>query len=142
MDVTAPVPTEDERRLTLIMYILAIFSGWLAPLIIFLIKRDSKFVSFHSLQTLFFHIFYLLLAMVGVVAWFAFMIATAASAAADPKAGPPLAFFLIFPLIWGGWILLWALNLLICIVFGIKANNGEWTALPILGTWARRIVKV
>jgi uncharacterized protein len=145
MDVTAPAPSEDERKLTLIMYILAIFSTWLAPLVVFIIKRNSKFVGFHSLQLLFFDIIYLVLTIVGMVAWFAVIfgtIATTVTHAGKPPAEPPVAFFMLFPLIWGGWMLLWMLNLVVCIVFGIKANNGEWTALPVLGTWARRIVKV
>ncbi len=145
MDVTAPAPTEDERKLTLIMYILAIFSTWLAPLVVFIIKRQSKFVGFHSLQLLFFHIIYLVLTMVGMVAWFAFIIGTIATTAAHggkPPAEPPVAFFMVFPLIWGGWMLLWIINLTLCIVFGIKSNNGEWASIPLLGTWARRIVKV
>ena len=129
--------------MAMLMYILSIFAGWLSPLIFFFVKRDSKFVSFHSLQMLFFHIGYVLLAVIGVMFWFVAIIGFAATSAAHPhNAEPPLFIFLLFPLIWGVWILLWLTNLGVCIVFGIKANNGEWPAVPLFGTWARRIIKV
>ena len=141
-DVTVPPPTQDERTMAMLMYILTIFAGWLSPLIFFFVKRDSKFVGFHALQTLFFHIAYLLAMIVLMVCWFAFIFATIATSAGHSNAQPPLGFFMVFPLVWGGWMLLWATNLLICIVFGIKANSGEWPALPLFGTWARRVIKV
>jgi uncharacterized membrane protein len=142
MDAARPIPTQDERTMALLMYILAIFAGWLSPLIFFFVKRDSKFVGFHALQTLFFHIGYLVLGVCGVILWFVLMISFAAASAADPKAAPPLIIFLLFPMIWGGWVLLWLLNMGICIVFGIKAHNGEWPTLPLFGRWARNLVKV
>src|SRR5262244_4325887 len=52
------VPTQDERTMALLAHVLGIFAGFLAPLIFFLVKRDSKFVSFHALQALAWHIIY------------------------------------------------------------------------------------
>jgi uncharacterized protein len=45
-------PTADERTMALLVHVLAIFSGFLAPLIFYLVKKDSRFVAFHSLQVL------------------------------------------------------------------------------------------
>jgi len=46
---------------------------------------------------------------------------------------PPLAFFGVFGFIWlcgfGGWIL----NVVLGIVFAIKANHGEWAKYPLIG---------
>ena len=55
------VPTQDERTMALLAHVLGIFAGFLAPLIFFLVKRDSKFVSFHALQSLAWHIIYFVL---------------------------------------------------------------------------------
>ena len=33
----------------------------------------------------------------------------------------------------------WVVNLVLGIVFGIKANRGEWAAYPVIGRWAHRI---
>jgi len=38
--------------MALLVHVLAIFSGFLAPLIFYLVKKDSRFVAFHSLQVL------------------------------------------------------------------------------------------
>jgi uncharacterized Tic20 family protein len=137
---TAPLPTEDEKSMAMISYILSIFFGWLAPLIIWLVKRDSKFISFHALQMLFWHGIFLALTMVGMVVFFIGMFATIATAPVAKNAAPPTAFFILMPLLillfWGGWLV----NLIIAIVFAIKAKNGEWTRLPLVGNWARRAV--
>jgi len=46
------IPTQDEKTFALLAHVLGIFSGFIAPLVFFLVKRDSKFVSFHALQSL------------------------------------------------------------------------------------------
>src|SRR3954470_19128550 len=93
----APFPTDDEKTLAMLNYILSIF-GWIAPLVIWLVKRESKFVSFHALQMLFWHAIYLVITMVGMIFMFAIMFASMGSQA---HAGPPVAFFLLMPLFWG-----------------------------------------
>lgn len=135
-----PVPTEDEKSLAMLNYILSIFSGWLAPLIIWIIKRESKFVAFHAAQTLFWHLAYLLLTMVAMaVIWGAIFARMFAHMPPGPQAGPPREIFMFMPLFflvfWGGWFV----NMVIGIVFGIKSKNGDWTRLPIVGGWARRL---
>ena len=46
------VPTSDEETLAMLAHVLQIFTWWIGPLVIYLAKRDSKFVSFHAMQTL------------------------------------------------------------------------------------------
>src|SRR5437660_11609342 len=50
-----PVPTQDERTMAMLAHVLAIFSSFIAPLVVYLLKKDSRFVSFHSLQVLIWH---------------------------------------------------------------------------------------
>jgi len=40
---------QDEKTFALLAHVLG-FSGFIAPLVFFLVKRDSKFVSFHALH--------------------------------------------------------------------------------------------
>jgi uncharacterized Tic20 family protein len=127
----AAFPTEDEKMLAMLNYILSIF-GWIGPLVIWLVKRESKFISFHALQILFWHGIYFVLSLVAMIF---FMISMFVSAAAHAGRGePPVFFFVMFPLFWGAWLV----NLIIGIVFAIKAKHGEWTRLPVVGKWARR----
>jgi uncharacterized membrane protein len=132
-------PTNDERSNALLMYVLSIFSGFLAPLIFFLIKKDSAFVKFHALQALIFHAVLAVLSVLAVMAIFISMVFLIPSQQSGERNGaPPLAFFGVFGmvclLIMGGWLL----NLILGIVFAIKANQGEWAQYPLIGKLALR----
>jgi len=139
-----PAPTQDERSMGMLVHILSIFTGFWAPLIIYIIKRDSKFVSFHALQSLFWHLLYLIVSLLCVFGFFFVFFVTMISHVAQqhgPGNAPP-AFVFIFPFFWLGFLVLWAVNLTLGIVFAIKANAGEWANYPLVGGWARRLVGV
>lgn len=127
-------PTNDEKTFALLAYVLGIFAGFLAPLIFFLIKRDSKFVAFHALQSLAWHVLYVVLMILGMAAFFIAVIAQIGTAH-DAKNGPPMAFFGMFAFVWlaamGGWVV----NLVMGVVYGIRANKGEWAEFPLVGRW-------
>src|SRR5690348_8473361 len=50
--------TDNERTMAALAHVLQLVGGCIAPLVIFFIKRESRFVSFHALQVLFLHIAY------------------------------------------------------------------------------------
>jgi len=43
-------PTSDEGAFAMLAHILQLFSGFIGPLIFYLVKRDSRFVGFHALH--------------------------------------------------------------------------------------------
>lgn len=58
-------PSKDACSMAMLCHLLAIFSGFLAPLIIYLIKKDEdKFVAFHSLQAIYFELLAIPFAMI------------------------------------------------------------------------------
>jgi len=132
-------PTHDEKTFALLTHILGIFSGFIAPLVFFLVKRDSKFVSFHALQSLSWHIIYFALFFGGMIVMFISIFASIGFPPAE-HSKPPFAFFGIFGIVWlfgmGGGIL----NIILGIVYGIKAHNGEWATYPLIGGWILRKV--
>ena len=132
------VPTQDEKTLAFLAHFLQLFGGFIAPLVVYLVKKDSRFVSFHALQALLWQIIYVAVYIVGFIVFFVAMFTAMAT---QPKGSPP-AFFFFFPLFWLGFMGGWVLTLIISIVYGIRAMRGEWAAYPIIGRWARRIVKV
>ncbi len=99
-------PTGDERNLAMVVHILSLFSYFLAPLIIYLIKKDeSPFIRDHARNALNFQIS---LFIYGVVSFI-------------------LAFILI------GFVLLFALgilNIVCCIMAAVAANNGKLYKYP------------
>jgi len=134
---TAPqlsIPTQDERTMAMLVHVLAIFSSFIAPLVIYLVKKDSRFVSFHSLQVLIWHAAYAVMFGVAMIVMFIFMFSTIVShPQGTPGQEPPFAFFGVFGAVWllglGGW----ALNVILGVVYAIKANQGEWARYPLIG---------
>ena len=43
-----PVPTQDERTMAFLAHLLQVFTGFIAPLVIFCVKQDSRFVKLFS----------------------------------------------------------------------------------------------
>lgn len=120
---------------------LQIMLWWIAPLAILLIKRDSKFVSFHALQALLLQAVHVLTLIAGLVLAFAVFVLAVALAPAGRNALPPELYFLM-PVLWLSWMGMGLVVLLAGIVYGVKAGRGEWAEYPYLGPLARRILKL
>jgi uncharacterized membrane protein len=132
-----PVPTQDERTMAFLAHLLQVFTGFIAPLVIFCVKQDSRFVKFHALQSLIWQLCYMAL-LFGVMIFFFFSIfATAFHAASGghPLNAPPPTFIFFFPFLWLFWLLGWVANVILGVMYGIKANRGEWAGYPIIGKW-------
>jgi uncharacterized protein len=143
VDASDPLATtQDERTMALLAHVLQLIGWWIAPLIIFLVKRDSRFVSFHALQALLLQICHVIVAIGAVVLWMVFMFTTIARQGVGHGAPPPPMFFVFFPLIWLVFLGFWVLVLVVAIVYGIKAGRGEWAEYPVLGGIARNILKI
>ena len=138
-----PQPTQDERTMGMLVHVLSIFTGFWAALIILIIKRDSKFVAFHSLQCVFWHLLYMIL-MFGCFIFFfmAVFIGMVSQLAVRSHGSAPPAFLFMFPMVWVIFIGFWVLNLVLGIVFAIKANAGEWANYPLVGNLARRVLGI
>lgn len=132
-----PVPTKDECTMAFLAHLLQVFTGFIAPLIIYCIKQDSRFVKFHALQSLIWQLCYMVIFFGGIALFFVSMFATAFLSASGGQHGnqPPPAVFLLFPLIWLFAIFGWVANLVLGIVYAIKANQGEWAGYPLIGRW-------
>ncbi len=141
--VDQPTATPDERTMGTLAHVLQLVGGFIAPLVIFLVKRDSRFVSFHALQALLLQALYFLVVMLMMGAIFAAVIAGVAfrQPAAGHNALPP-AFALLFLVLWLGMMGWWVFILVVAIVYGIKAGRGEWADYPMLGPLARKILKI
>ncbi|HXE91227.1 MAG TPA: DUF4870 domain-containing protein [Terriglobales bacterium] len=126
--------TQDERTFAVLAHALQIVGTFIAPLIILLVKRDSRFVTFHALQAVFLQLVY----MVIWVVFFVGIVAVAIlGAAGGSMSGPPPAFVALVPLAWLLGMMGWAAMLILAIVYAIKAGKGEWAEYPVLGRMAR-----
>ena len=134
-------PALDERTMAILAHLLQIVGLWIAPLIIFVVKRESRFVSFHALQALLLQVLYLFLMGLGVVFWFGAVVLTMILHAGGNSSSPP-AFFIFMPLLWVDWMSVWGAMVVVAILYGVKAGRGEWAEYPFLGRLARRILKL
>lgn len=134
------IPTQDERTMALLAHVLQLVGWWIAPLIIFMARRQSRFVSFHALQALLLqgvHVALILFAFFAVFGGgFFFAVTSSLSGGAAPLAA--LFIPLVFLSFAGIGVTIWVL----AIVYGIKASRGEWAEYPILGKWARQILNM
>jgi hypothetical protein len=117
-------------------HLLQVFTGFIAPLVIYCVKQDSRFVKFHALQSLIWQLCYMALFFGGMIVFFFSAFATVIGASGGhSQNGPPPMFVFIFPLFWLFWFLGWVANVILGVMYGIKANRGEWAAYPVIGKW-------
>lgn len=97
----------DEKTLAMLAQLLGIFTGFLGPLVIYLVARDDQpFVKHHAAESLNFQ----LTVLIGYIASFVLMFV--------------LIGFLTFFVVWIG-------ALILEIVATVAANRGEWYRYPI-----------
>jgi uncharacterized membrane protein len=107
--------SQDDKTMAMLAELLPIVTGFLGPLVIWLIKKDqSKFVAFHAMQALFFH---LALNVVMFVLGITIILALAAPA-------------------------VWLVGIIFSVIAGLAANRGEWYELPVVGKIARQQVGI
>jgi uncharacterized protein len=135
--IALPAPTQDERTMAFLAHLLQVFTGFIAPLVIYCVKQDSRFVKFHALQSLIWQLCYMALFFGGMIFFFFSIFATAFHGASGGHTSnaPPPTFIFFFPFFWLFWMLGWVANVILGIVYGIKANRGEWAGYPIIGNW-------
>jgi uncharacterized membrane protein len=139
-----PEPTSDERTMATLAQVLQIVGAWIAPLIIYLVKRESKFVSFHAMQALLWQIVVMILWFGVMIFWFGAiftMVFAHGGHPVEPKA-PPVWMFLGIGAVWMAAMTITMANLFLGIFYGVKAGRGEWAEYPVIGKLARRIVGV
>lgn len=109
--------TQDEKTMAMFIYLLGIFTGFIGPLILWMMKREeSKFIDFHGKQmvnfTITLAIVHLCLMVVGVP----FIIITFF-----------LGAFIVVPL----GMAIGVYSLVMVIMGAMKANKGEWYEFPL-----------
>jgi uncharacterized Tic20 family protein len=134
--------TPDERTMATLAHALQLIGWWIAPLIIFSIRRNSRFVSFHALQALLLQIIHVIIVVLLMMLWLTTIFTTVFQQTSGKPPEFPPALFLLFPLVWLLFMAMWVGTLTIAILYAIKAGRGEWADYPVLGKLARKILKM
>lgn len=129
----------DERTMAMLAHLLMAFTGFIGPVVILAVKQDSRFVKFHSLQAVIWQAIYMALAFVMMAilfaAMFSMVIHNPPPSAPAHAEGPPPAFVYFFPVLWLGFVGGGVVNVILGVVYAIKANRGEWATYPVYGKW-------
>src|SRR6185295_10531416 len=98
----AYAPTKDDCTFAMLAHVLQMFGGFIAPLVIYVAKRESPFVRFHALQALIWKIAEMVFVFGGIIVFMAVMFATILIQGNTGSKQPPVAIFVMVPFIWGG----------------------------------------
>jgi len=100
-------PTSDEKTMGILVHIGGIVTGFIVPLIIWLIKKDeSDFIDHHGIEALNFQITVVLASIVSAVLTYA------------------LIGCILLPIVWVG-------DIVFGVLAAVAANKGEWYKYPI-----------
>ena len=112
---------------------------WIIGVIFFFLEKDNRFVRLHAMQSILFGVGYgALMTVLIILGMFFTFIGAAIAATAGEAAG---ALFSI--LIWLVWLLIWLVPvglLVVLILTAVKAYQGKWSKIPIVGNLAEKIV--
>ena len=127
--------------MAVLAHALQMVGGWIPPLIIFFIRRQSRFVSFHALQVVFLDLILMVVTMFTMMFWIAGIIFAIAQSHGDDKSLPPI-FLVLLPMFFLGWMAVFISKIVAAVVYSIKAGRGEWAEIPVVGRWARQVLKI
>ena len=118
----------DENIAALLAYVF----GWVSGLVFFLMEKDSKLVRFHAMQSI---LFCVLFAVLGIALWVVTFLFLLVGAMLPDIMGSLLA--LLGTFIW----LVFSVGLLIAwILCLVRAYQGQFFKLPVIGNMAEKIV--
>jgi uncharacterized Tic20 family protein len=110
-------PSEDDRTLAMLIHLLGIVSGFVGPLVLWLMKHEqSRFVDHHGRQALNFHI------TLAIATFVLFIVSVPLSIVTCG-----LGVLVIVPLFLG----LALFGIILSIIAGLKARDGVWYEYPL-----------
>lgn len=137
MENTEEKITNDEKLLSFLCHLSMILGGILVPVIIWAIKKEqSKFVRFHALQAIFYHLAYSVIAgffIAGIIITYLSTLSIYYAPRPSYHTGPSATVIVILVV----FVLLTFLIIFGSIGYGIylaiKANKGEKIKIPVIG---------
>ena len=116
----------DENIAALLSYIF----GWISGLIFFLMEKDSRLVRFHAMQSILFNV---LIGVLAFVVWIILMILWVILAQVSDALAA--LFGLITMLLWLAFCVVILIAWVLCLV---KAFQGQYFKLPVIGNFAEK----
>lgn len=118
MNSQAPyLPNDDERTMGMLMHLLSLLTGFIGPLILWLVKKDeSRYIDHHGKESLNF-----------AMSLFLYSIAFIAVTTIVGIATLGIGFFVLMPLFAAFGIAIWVFEIIAC----VQAYQGSWYRFPL-----------
>ena len=118
----------DENIAALLTYVF----GWVSGLIFFLLEKDSKLVRFHAMQSILFNVFVAVLCFAG---WIVTIVLVLIASQLPDILGTLVGLLatLVWVILGAGLLIGWILCL-------VRAYQGKFFKLPVIGSLAEKIV--
>ncbi|MFN3653260.1 MAG: DUF4870 domain-containing protein [Armatimonadota bacterium] len=107
---------QEEKTLAMLAHLLGIFTGFIGPLILYVVRRDSRFIAFHALQSVLFQLGLIVALFVSALLVLV------------------LIGMVLFPAVAIG-------GLIYAVIAAVKSYQGEWFSYWLVGPIARRTVE-
>lgn len=137
MENKEEIISSDEKVLALICHLSMAVGGILVPIIIWAIKKEeSKFVRFHSLQSIFYHLAFGVIAALLIIITAVIIVFAGIGFQSIGKGGEAGMPFVIMILVFSftGIIMFMAFGGIgYSVYLAIKSYNGEKTKIPVIG---------
>jgi len=118
----------DENIAALLAYVF----GWVSGLVFFLMEKDSKLVRFHAMQSI---LLCVVVAVLGIALWVVTFLFLLVGAMLPDIMGSLMA--LLGTLIWVVFSVALLIAWILCLV---RAYQGQFFKLPVIGNMAEKIV--
>jgi len=118
----------DENIAALLSYVF----GWVSGLVFFLMEKDSKLVRFHAIQSI---LFCVVVAVLGIALWVISFLFLLVGAMLPDIMGSLLA--LLGTFIWVVFSVALVIAWILCLV---RAYQGQFFKLPVIGNMAEKVV--
>ena len=133
--------TNDEKMMSMLSHLSVIIGGIILPIVIWAVQKDkSKYVKFHSLQAIFFHISLAVVMIAFVILFILLMVVSGLgfgifqSSSHHGGEGPLAVFIIVFIVAFYGGIFAFVFGYIgYGIYLAVKSYQGAMVKIPIIG---------
>lgn len=138
-------PTSDERLLAMLSHLSIFLGGIILPIILWATQKDkSKYVSFHSLQAILYHLAFAVIIIVFVFFMVFMLIVSGIGLSGFAESGQsgemPVFMIIVMVVLYGGIFLLAFSGVGYAIYLGVKSYQGKLIKIPVIGNYVYKKV--
>lgn len=142
---TLSEPTSDERLLAMLSHLSIFLGGIILPIILWATQKEkSKFVRFHSLQAIFYHLAFAVIIILFVFLMVLILLVSGIGFAGFANSGNggemPVFMIITMVVLYGGIFLIAFSGIGYAIYLAVKSYQGKLIKIPVIGNYVYKKV--